>query len=392
MGRSRNALPAGARGEVRLLRRAEPVGRHRSADRGARRKPQDLLGRAVAANPANVAAHSNYGNALRELKRLDEALDSYDRALKIKPDYAEAHYNRGVTLQELGRLDEALDELRPRAEARAGLCGSVQQPRQRTEGAPAPGRGAGQLRSCAEDQAGLCGGLQQSRRSAARTRAPGRGAGELRPCVAEQAGLRGGPQQSRQRAERSQATGCGARMLRPGVEGQAGLCGGLQQSRRDAAGARAPAGGGRQLRPRAADQAGLCGGLRRSRQCAERTQATGRGAGQLRPCAEDQAGPGIQSRGLVQHEDEALRLERLGKARRGASRKNRKRGTSHDALSGAGAYGLHVIAAHGRGDLGKGQVSRRKSRAAFHRPTSEAREDTPRILFLRLPRSRHGVS
>lgn len=55
----------------------------------------DLLGRAVAANPGDAAAHSNYGNVLRNLKRFEEALDSYARALKIKPDYAEAH-NCGV--------------------------------------------------------------------------------------------------------------------------------------------------------------------------------------------------------------------------------------------------------------------------------------------------------
>jgi predicted O-linked N-acetylglucosamine transferase (SPINDLY family) len=68
----------------------------------------ELLGRAVAADPANAVAHRNYGMALQELKRLDEALASYDHALRIKPDYAEAHYNRGVLLQELKRLDEAM--------------------------------------------------------------------------------------------------------------------------------------------------------------------------------------------------------------------------------------------------------------------------------------------
>ena len=45
---------------------------------------------------------------LKELKRLDEALASYDRALGIKPDYAEALYNRGNALSDLKRLDEAL--------------------------------------------------------------------------------------------------------------------------------------------------------------------------------------------------------------------------------------------------------------------------------------------
>ena len=50
----------------------------------------------------------NRGNALRDLKRFDDALASYDRALAIKPDYAEALNNRGVALQELKRFDDAL--------------------------------------------------------------------------------------------------------------------------------------------------------------------------------------------------------------------------------------------------------------------------------------------
>ena len=41
-------------------------------------------------DPKAASAHNNRGNALRELKRLDEALASYDEALALKPDYAEA--------------------------------------------------------------------------------------------------------------------------------------------------------------------------------------------------------------------------------------------------------------------------------------------------------------
>jgi protein O-GlcNAc transferase len=64
--------------------------------------------RALALKPAYVEALNNSGNALRELKRLDEALASYDKALALKPDHADAWYNRGVVLKELKRLDEAL--------------------------------------------------------------------------------------------------------------------------------------------------------------------------------------------------------------------------------------------------------------------------------------------
>jgi tetratricopeptide (TPR) repeat protein len=52
-------------------------------------------------------AHSNLGNTLKELGRLDEAEASYNQAIALKPDYAEAHSNLGITLKELGRLDEA---------------------------------------------------------------------------------------------------------------------------------------------------------------------------------------------------------------------------------------------------------------------------------------------
>ena len=50
----------------------------------------------------------NRGNTLRQLKRFDEALLSYDRALSLRPDYAEALCNRGVTLHQLRRFEDAL--------------------------------------------------------------------------------------------------------------------------------------------------------------------------------------------------------------------------------------------------------------------------------------------
>ena len=53
-------------------------------------------------------AHSNLGNALRDLGQLDEALFNFGKAIAINPDYAEAHSNMGVVLKELGQLDEAV--------------------------------------------------------------------------------------------------------------------------------------------------------------------------------------------------------------------------------------------------------------------------------------------
>jgi tetratricopeptide (TPR) repeat protein len=59
-------------------------------------------------NPGAVEAHCNRGNALRALKRFEEALASYDQAIALKPDHAAAFYNRGNALRALKRFDEAL--------------------------------------------------------------------------------------------------------------------------------------------------------------------------------------------------------------------------------------------------------------------------------------------
>ena len=74
-------------------------------------------------------AFNNRGNALRELKRLDEALASYDKAITLVPDYALAFYNRGKALQDRGNRAEAAQHyerasrLKPSlAEARLALC------------------------------------------------------------------------------------------------------------------------------------------------------------------------------------------------------------------------------------------------------------------------------
>lgn len=56
----------------------------------------------------SAPAHSHLGNALKGLRRFDEAVASYDAAIALDPEYAEAPYNRGNALQELGRFDDAL--------------------------------------------------------------------------------------------------------------------------------------------------------------------------------------------------------------------------------------------------------------------------------------------
>ena len=47
-----------------------------------------LIGKAVRLDTRNAAAHSDLGAGLRALRRLEDALASYDRAIALQPDYA----------------------------------------------------------------------------------------------------------------------------------------------------------------------------------------------------------------------------------------------------------------------------------------------------------------
>ncbi len=67
-----------------------------------------MISKAISINPNIAAAHYNRGNALKEIKRLEDAIASYDRAIALAPDFVEAHSNRGIALQALKRLEEAL--------------------------------------------------------------------------------------------------------------------------------------------------------------------------------------------------------------------------------------------------------------------------------------------
>jgi predicted O-linked N-acetylglucosamine transferase (SPINDLY family) len=67
-----------------------------------------LLEQSIDADPFNADAYNNRGLALQNLKRLDEALDSFDRSIALKPRSAEAFINKGLALREQGRFPEAL--------------------------------------------------------------------------------------------------------------------------------------------------------------------------------------------------------------------------------------------------------------------------------------------
>src|SRR5262245_53726032 len=47
----------------------------------------DYISRAIRLSGAESAFHSNLGNALQALQKLDEAIAAYRRALKLNPDF-----------------------------------------------------------------------------------------------------------------------------------------------------------------------------------------------------------------------------------------------------------------------------------------------------------------
>jgi len=69
----------------------------------------DLMQRALEKNPNDAAAHKNYGIALHNLDRFDEALKSYALALEINPQDFEALYNAGNAYLCQSRFEEAVN-------------------------------------------------------------------------------------------------------------------------------------------------------------------------------------------------------------------------------------------------------------------------------------------
>ena len=60
-------------------------------------------------NPNDDSAWYNQGFALHELKRYQEAFDSFDKAVNLNPNHASAWYYRSFTLVELKRYQEGID-------------------------------------------------------------------------------------------------------------------------------------------------------------------------------------------------------------------------------------------------------------------------------------------
>jgi predicted O-linked N-acetylglucosamine transferase (SPINDLY family) len=72
----------------------------------------DLIGKALARKPDYADAHSNLGNAFRELGRLAEAEKSYRKAIAVNPGFAMAHYNLGAVLLSRSLHGEAEESFR----------------------------------------------------------------------------------------------------------------------------------------------------------------------------------------------------------------------------------------------------------------------------------------
>jgi len=90
-----------------------------SAQEGKPELAADLIGKALAVNPASPIAHNNLGNVRRELRQLVAAEQSFARAIALNPQYPSAHHNRGLALVEAAQyaaavrsFDEAL-RIRP---------------------------------------------------------------------------------------------------------------------------------------------------------------------------------------------------------------------------------------------------------------------------------------
>jgi tetratricopeptide (TPR) repeat protein len=67
-----------------------------------------LFGHALEVTENNYVMHSNYGGALFEEGRFDEALAHFNEALRINPKYADARRNAGIVLLRQGKIDEAI--------------------------------------------------------------------------------------------------------------------------------------------------------------------------------------------------------------------------------------------------------------------------------------------
>jgi protein O-mannosyl-transferase len=72
------------------------------------RNTETLFARALAVTEQNAIAHVNYGMALEQEQRRDDALRHYAQAVEINPSLAQAHNNLANLLDATGKPEEAL--------------------------------------------------------------------------------------------------------------------------------------------------------------------------------------------------------------------------------------------------------------------------------------------
>jgi tetratricopeptide (TPR) repeat protein len=110
IGRVRPALPPAGRVAAALLVTAGPLGVATWARNLVWKDELTLWSDVVAKSPGKARPHSDLGDALTALGRLDDARREYLEAIRLDRGYAKAHANLANVLQAQGLADEALRE------------------------------------------------------------------------------------------------------------------------------------------------------------------------------------------------------------------------------------------------------------------------------------------
>jgi predicted O-linked N-acetylglucosamine transferase (SPINDLY family) len=69
----------------------------------------EAYNKALALQPDYAEVYNNMSNAFKKQGKLEEAIEACNKALAIKPDYADAYNNMGIVLQGQKKLEEAIE-------------------------------------------------------------------------------------------------------------------------------------------------------------------------------------------------------------------------------------------------------------------------------------------
>jgi predicted O-linked N-acetylglucosamine transferase (SPINDLY family) len=117
-GPGKPGVATGSREEAgRLISRGQA-----SEDAGEFAAAERLYREAIVAAPGYPRAHTNLGNALQKLGRLEDAVASHLAALELDPAYAGAHFNLGAVLVQLGDIAQARQHLERALELDPGMA------------------------------------------------------------------------------------------------------------------------------------------------------------------------------------------------------------------------------------------------------------------------------